>query len=264
MKALLGDMAISPYTIPSTVYSFVYAMISIFGYCCIGDYKRDRIPWLQKLISFYDILMVCFLAAQINFLSYVIGDGSSVGLYSDNTDRGELWVTIHALSRVLHSVDTLYILIRNDRGRMTYAHLFHNSTILIIWGLVLDNNSVMSMGTIRFTAMVHSLIYMFIYAYWSISTWGKCITPGSQIVTSFVIVCYNVLIIHSASAIYAAQDMETYSSHRTITYSLFLLHHIIMLCLVFPLIWKKRITRCCPTQREVTHRPTVGEDIEGI
>jgi hypothetical protein len=257
---MLDSIVLGTYTIPAAIVSGAYLILIVLGYLYVSDYKRPRTSFLKRVMTLYNVTMVVFHAMQAWHLSAVLTDGDSQidGLSMDNTEVGKLWTKIHALSRPHHIVDTLFMLIRHDRGRLTYAHVFHNSTVMILWALVLDNETMLNMGTIRVTALVNSVMYLAIYAYWSLAVWGQCITPGGQLTTGFVLSAYCALVVHSGAMIYVSQSRAV---ANMLISGFWMAHQIIMLLLVFPLLYKKRNNRCWRSQRETDHDPTVGEEV---
>lgn len=250
------DASFYPLTAPGIAAAVCGFILTSVTYCYIEDRRARRQLWVMKGITLYDVLLVGFYAAQSYvFLTFLTNSGSITGFGVTNSDDVKLWLRIHAYSRFLHIVDTIYPLYRSNRGQITYALLWHNALILPLWGFILDNEVLYSQGYVVCIAMLMCVMYCVVYSYLALSAWQICITPGAHIVTSFEVTVYCILFIHSCVTFYIGtqkpSDVQMMSSVFWCVYAAG------MMGFVMKLMWKKRPLKCWPSLQMRGHQ-TVG------
>lgn len=246
-----------PHAAPAVAIAACGFVLTMVTYCYLEDRRIKRERWLMKLITLYDVLLVGFYAAQAYMCATFLSEQDTLtGFGSFTTAAARTWIRVHAYSRFLHVVDTVYPLYRSNRGQISYALVWHNAWILPLWGLVLDNDVLLRQGYVLFVAMLMSLMYCVVYAYLAVSAWQICITPGAHLTTSFQVTVYCALFVHSGVAFYLSGEDD--SDVRMLSAALWGVYHLGMTVAVMKLMWKKRPLQCWPSMQMRDPRPTVG------
>lgn len=249
----------NPHTIPAIGVSVCGYVLTMITYCYLDDRKIARTLRLMKITTAYDLLLVGFYATQAYmFFTFLSEQGAMTGFDVVNGDHIKKWLRIHAYSRLLHVIDTLYPLYRSNKGQISWALLWHNLWILPLWGFILDNKVLLNQGYVTFIAMVMCVMYSAIYAYLAISVWQKCVTPGAHLTTALEVTVYCVLFLHSCIAFYfGTQESSVVQMQST---GAWCVYNLGMMIFVMKLMWKKRPLDCWPTLQMSTTKATVGGD----
>lgn len=235
-------------------------LVTAGGYIYSMEIAAPRQAWIQKVITVYNLSMMVFSGVMAYKMSVFLSEAQTIsGFDTETTAEAQKWLKIHAYSRVAHIVDLIYTTVRLERARFGTHTFFFNMTIFPLWGFSLDNVGIFGNGAICFTAMINSLLYAGVYFYWSISVWGKFITPGAHIFTSYSVALYCLMAVHSAAGVVIAANAGT----RPVVYArgMWFVQEVVMLFLVMQLMWVKRVAACCPKQRkQALARTAVPQD----
>ena len=241
-----GSLVVGSFTTGGTAVGFVCLFVICIA-CCHADNHTAKAPWFMKLLTVYNIGMFAFSGVQAYYLQSFLStqeDFSGVDVKVGEGDAVRTWLWVHAAAQVSHLVDVGYMIARGGHERISYAASFHAAIIFGLWGLCLDNRAVVfANGTIVFVAMMMSVQAVAIYAYRIPATWGKCITPGSQISTGFQITILSLLALQCGYALYYA--ISAGSVPRSVCTGAWLAYSIAMTILVMGLMFKQRSNRCC-------------------
>jgi len=119
------------------------------------------------------------------------------GLNSEYTRYYEYFMFVHYCSKLLDFVDTVLILIRKNFKQLTFLHVYHHCSILVIWGILLHYN--VGNGTATFGAGLNSLIHTIMYSHYLVSSL-KIPNPFKQLVTISQMVQFVICLTHSIVA----------------------------------------------------------------
>ena len=251
----------SPLTFPATGLGASYLIIVTLGYCFLDDYKETVKSRTMHALAAYNVALFLGHFVMAAYLVGVRGGGPLLPGQTNN-QSGEMWIAIHAYSRFVHFVDTIIIFLRQDKARLTWAHIFHNTCICALWALVLDNTSVLADAGIRLQAACHSVKYTLVHLYFAFTTYGACAYPCSYVVTVMIIAIHSSLVILDGVLWYQAYNDETESSQPTLVVAtVFGVYEFGMVLFTMPLMWKKRINKCCLSRRQGMSARTVGEAV---
>jgi len=121
------------------------------------------------------------------------------GLNFPYSAKTEYFIFIHYLSKLLDFVDTYLILCKKDYRRLSFLHIYHHSSILIIWGLLLHYN--VGNGTASFGSGLNALIHTIMYTHYFVTSFGIR-NPFKQLVTMSQMFQFFLCLLHSIAALY--------------------------------------------------------------
>eukprot|EP01098_Paradermamoeba_levis_P005219 TRINITY_DN2215_c0_g1_i2.p1 TRINITY_DN2215_c0_g1~~TRINITY_DN2215_c0_g1_i2.p1 ORF type:complete len:261 (+),score=70.82 TRINITY_DN2215_c0_g1_i2:119-901(+) len=112
----------------------------------------------------------------------------------------EKFMMIHYFSKILDFVDTFVILVKKDSRRLSALHLFHHSTIFLVWGWNGQQNA-LSIESVAFGALYNSFIHVLMYSHYLVTSFGIS-NPFKKVVTQMQIFQFYVQFSHAAFVMY--------------------------------------------------------------
>lgn len=112
-------------------------------------------------------------------------------LYNSNL---EYFTYIHYLSKYLDYFDTWFIILRKKERQLSFLHVYHHSSIGIIWGFLLYNNH--GNGTASFGCLINSFIHLIMYSHYLLTSFGIN-NPYKKIITKAQLFQFYLSFIHS-------------------------------------------------------------------
>jgi len=92
------------------------------------------------------------------------------GLNSQYNAGTEWFMLVHYLSKFLDYCDTWIMLVKKNDRQLTFLHVYHHTSILIIWGYLLQVGD--ANGTAYFGAFINSFIHLIMYSHYFITSIG--------------------------------------------------------------------------------------------
>jgi len=121
-----------------------------------------------------------------------------------STNKNEMKVTnalwFYFFSKAIEFMDTIFMVVRKRFTQITFLHVFHHSTMLIIWWIVM---SWIPGGQAWFGPVLNSLVHVLMYAYYGLSVipslreklWWK------KYITMFQLLQFLLIFTHTISAL---------------------------------------------------------------
>jgi hypothetical protein len=240
-----------PLLLPATAVTSGYLLLVAASACYLGDFKEPRTARGRLVVSLYNAAMVVAYAVMGAWLWGVLGSEGLSTVDPTHTAHDPVPTRVYGYSRPVQFLETLVVMYRGDRSRLTVAHVLHNALTLPLWAVVLDNVP----GQYRVVAALHATVYALYHAYYVPATYGKCAYPCAYGVTGALLGLH----LSTAGLVGVMLRDGRDSSGRWVPAAAWLLYSALMFACTAPIMWKKRLNRCCPTQPDVHHVRTVGE-----
>jgi elongation of very long chain fatty acids protein 4 len=110
--------------------------------------------------------------------------------YSANTRYA---VFLHYCCKFVDFLDTVFILLRKKDAQFSFLHVYHHSTIGIMWGFLLNIGH--GNGTASFGAWINSLVHVVMYGHYFYTSFGLR-NPLKAYITSFQITQFYLCLLH--------------------------------------------------------------------
>lgn len=182
------------------------------------NYIDDEIPLkLNKFMFFYNsfqILFNLFMIAGFLFTNYF-----------------EFFMYLHYLSKYIDYIDTIIIVLRKKDNQLTFLHLYHHSTISIIWGIILNANLANQIS--YFGCLINSFIHSIMYSHYLYSSFGL-INPYKKYITKAQITQFILCILHSIYVI-------NFNFEMPIFYPLLQIIYCMIMIILFQNFYKKKL-----------------------
>lgn len=191
------------YPLTSYLFTFnmniIYICYSLFLNLIMNNYS----PFiLNKFMFFYN-------SFQILFNSYIVYGF----LFTNNY---EFYIYIHYLSKYIDYIDTFIIILRKKQNQFTFLHLFHHSTVGIIWAIVLNSNVDNEIS--YFGCLINSFIHSIMYSHYLYTSFGL-INPYKKIITNIQIIQFYLCIFHSIYILNFTNNINIFFPFLQIFYS---------------------------------------------
>merc|ERR1719453_1694320 len=165
----------------------------------------------RKAMSIPKGLMMVYNFAQVlinGYVAYAIaaplgGRVWGIGLVDSPAIR--YGVFLHYLCKYLDMVDTLIIALRKKEEQLSFLHLWHHSTIVIVWGWVVNTwPTAEESGSAAYAygAWINSIIHVIMYFYYGVTALEvKVPTPLKKSVTTCQLTQFASCIVHAFAAL---------------------------------------------------------------
>jgi len=182
-------------------------------------------------------IMVAYNAIQVGINLYVAyhitvaTSGWVVGLGLKDTPAIRHGVWLHYLCKYLDFADTLIIILRKKSEQLSFLHLWHHSTIALVWGWVVNTWPMENSSAVyAYGAWINSCIHVIMYFYYMCTAMN--LRPSAYLkkaVTSAQLTQFASCIVHAVSALFLDVTPVQYNCVQV-------LYHIGMLKLFLPLL----------------------------
>lgn len=141
---------------------------------------------------------------------------------------------VHYLSKYLDWCDTFFIIAKgNARKQLSFLHIYHHSTIGVVWGILLALGN--GNGTARYGALINSITHILMYSHY-LWTSFKFKNPFKALLTKWQITQFYSCFVHAIVVLSGVFLTETHMSVPCAWMQFF--YHITMVYLfTFHLHW---------------------------
>ncbi|CAF1104585.1 unnamed protein product [Brachionus calyciflorus] len=180
-----------------------YLMMVIFGKRIMSYLPEIKVPaWILFTYNFGLVLLSAYMFEEIIVgviqADYNLGCGEINNKPEESRVTNALWW--YFFSKAIEFLDTFWMIIRKRFIQVTFLHVFHHSTMLLIWWVVI---SWIPAGQAYFGASLNCVVHVFMYTYYAFSVipslkdklwWKKYITTFQlvQFVITFSHTCYGI------------------------------------------------------------------------
>lgn len=184
----------NPYFMSITASGY-FSMIYI-----LTKYMKEKKPYsLKYLMLIYNNAQILLNMYMIYGLSSLISYPNIYGINKPYTSYLRYFVYIHYLSKYFDYFDTLFIILRGkEKLQLSFLHVYHHSSIGIIWGLLLHYGH--GNGTASFGCFINSIIHLFMYSHYLCTSLGYN-NPFKKYITRAQLLQFVLCCIHSLIAI---------------------------------------------------------------
>jgi hypothetical protein len=121
----------------------------------------------------------------------------------------------HYLTKYLDLFDTLFITLSKNTRQLSFLHVYHHVSIVVIWDLLVSHN--VNDGTIGTPALVNSFVHTVMYAHYLIQAFGYK-NPFKVWVTRIQLMQFVYCFFHSIAMIHHETVMPKYYGYIQLVY----------------------------------------------
>lgn len=217
----------------------------------------------RKAISIPKPVLVFYNVAQVLinlYVAYAIAaplGGRVWGIGLKDNAKVRYGVFLHMLCKYLDYCDTLIIVLRKKSEQLSFLHLWHHFSILIVWGWVVNtwpSGAEGGSAAYAYGAWINSCIHVVMYAYYGLTAMNiRPPPPLKKAVTSMQLTQFASCIVHAFAALALDTTPIFYNAVQVV-------YHIGMLKLFLPLLLSKQGGKSAP--KEVDKTPAQKESVK--
>ncbi len=174
---------------------FITTNIYLSSIYFLNNYMKNKNPYVLKHpLVIYNILQVLLNIYMINGLIGITTITNIFGLNTQFNDNLRYYTYVHYLSKYLDYCDTFFIILRKKQNQLTFLHIYHHSSIAIVWGMLLYND--VANGTAVFGGLLNSIIHTLMYMHYLWTSLGYN-NPFKKLITQSQIAQFYICFTHS-------------------------------------------------------------------
>lgn len=154
---------------------------------------------LKYIMMGYNIFQVLFNGYIVYGLNSLVSFPNIFGLNTPYNDRLQYFVFLHYISKYIDFADTLFIILRKKNNQLSFLHIYHHSTIPLIWGGLLYAGH--GNGTAAFGALINSIIHMIMYSHYFYTSLGYY-NPLKKYITQAQMMQFALCFLHSIMVLF--------------------------------------------------------------
>ena len=190
-------------------YSFqmsgMYIILSLTG---LYYNKNFKIKNIKLYMGIYNIMQILLCSYMVYGLSEFFEYKNIFGIGIPYNKNIEYFIYIHYLSKYLDWFDTLWMIYNNkSEKQMTFLHLYHHSTINLIWGYLLYIGH--GNGLVYFGTFINSFVHIVMYSHYLITSLGYK-NPIKKYITFTQLSQFMLCFIQSCLVLFYYKDTSNY------------------------------------------------------
>mmetsp|Transcript_81085 Transcript_81085/g.161200 ORF Transcript_81085/g.161200 Transcript_81085/m.161200 type:complete len:253 (-) Transcript_81085:306-1064(-) len=204
--------------------------------------SRSAVHIPKQVMVLYNVMQVVINGYVAYAIAAPLGGWVfGIGLPDSPALRHGVW--LHYLCKYMDMIDTTIIALRKKSDQLSFLHLYHHATIVVVWGWVVNTWPIATeggSGAYAYGAWINSCVHVIMYGYYGVAALGvKVPQLIKKSVTTVQLSQFASCIMHA----FAALAFDTTPIFYNITQ---VLYHIGMLYLFLPLLlrgYKPRETK---------------------
>ena len=145
---------------------------------------------------------------------------------------------VHYLSKWLDWCDTLFIILKgNSLKQLSFLHVYHHSTIGVVWGILLRSGA--GNGTARYGALINSVTHVLMYSHYLWTSFGLR-NPLKSYLTMWQITQFYSCFLHAILVLTGVFIVET-KVPRDMAWLQFCYHITMIYLFTFKMAWVPKL-----------------------
>lgn len=174
---------------------YLYSLYILLNYMKKTEKKYD----FKKVLMCYNTVQIVVNTYIIYGTYYIISIPNIFAINTQYTDSVKYFTYLHYLSKYLDYLDTYFIILkRKDKEQLSFLHIYHHSTISLIWAYLINNGH--GNGTTAYCALINSFVHLIMYSHYLVTSFGYK-NPFKKLVTMSQIAQFYSCIMHSVIVI---------------------------------------------------------------
>jgi len=213
--------------IPAITLVLIYLTIVILGPRYMKHREAFHIPsWILFTYNMALVVLSAYMVEEIVVGIYRSGYNLFCQGMNVTYDKNEMKVTnalwFYFFSKAIEFMDTILMVVRKRFTQITFLHVFHHSTMLIIWWIVM---TWIPGGQAWLGPVLNSTVHVFMYSYYGLSVipslrdklWWK------KYITIFQLVQFILIFTHTFSGLLRGCDYPLWGQYMLNGYMIIML-----------------------------------------
>lgn len=181
--------------------------------------EKYKLEAFSKVYNLSQIILCGYMTW--GFFTYGFSLENPFGLNSPFTKEIEWFMFVHYVSKFLDFVDSWIMILKQNFRQLTFLHVYHHSSILLVWGFLLQLGQ--ASGTAYFGAFLNSLVHLLMYSHYLYTSFGfvnplKKWVTYIQLIQFFLCICHAVLTIFYETVLMKELAYLQFGYHLTMIY----------------------------------------------
>ena len=125
----------------------------------------------RSVLVMYNLVQVAINAYVAYAIAHAVG-GWVFGLGVRDTPAVRHGVYLHYLCKYLDMLDTVIIVLRKKREQLSFLHLYHHSSIVVVWGWVVHTWPADASAVYCYGAWINACVHVVMYFYYGLTAVG--------------------------------------------------------------------------------------------
>eukprot|EP00908_Phaeocystis_cordata_P025689 Transcript_8160.p1 GENE.Transcript_8160~~Transcript_8160.p1 ORF type:complete len:297 (+),score=105.89 Transcript_8160:2-892(+) len=191
-------------------------------------HRKTPVSIPKGVLVLYNVVQVVVNAYVAYVIAHAVG-GWVFGLGVRESPAVRHGVYLHYLCKYLDMFDTVIIALRKKSEQLSFLHLYHHSTIVVVWGWVVHTwPAEGSSAVYSYGAWINSVVHVVMYFYYGLTAVGIR-PPFKKAVTIFQLSQFGSCIVHAIAVLLLDTTPGIYNAMQVC-------YHISMLYLFLPLL----------------------------
>ncbi|RNA39223.1 elongation of very long chain fatty acids 2-like [Brachionus plicatilis] len=181
-----------------------YLLMVFLGKRVMSYFPEIKVPsWVLFIYNFGLVLLSAYMFEEIVVGVYQSGYNYACGEINNKPAETKVTKALwwYFFSKAIELLDTFWMIVRKRFNQVTFLHVFHHSTMLIIWWVVI---SWIPAGQAYFGAALNCVVHVFMYTYYAFSVipslkdklWWK------KYITTFQLAQFVITFSHTLNGMY--------------------------------------------------------------
>ena len=159
-------------------------------------HRKTPVSIPKGVLVLYNVVQVVVNAYVAYVIAHAVG-GWVFGLGVRESPAVRHGVYLHYLCKYLDMFDTVIIALRKKSEQLSFLHLYHHSTIVVVWGWVVHTwPAEGSSAVYSYGAWINSVVHVVMYFYYGLTAVGIR-PPFKKAVTIFQLSQFGSCIVHA-------------------------------------------------------------------
>jgi len=177
--------------------------------------------YVKPFMQVYNVVQIVLCGYMVWGLAPCLGFPNIFGINTDLDKTGEWFVFVHFLSKYLDWLDTLWILLSKKRSQLSFLHVYHHSTIVVVWGILL--NCGVGSGAVRYGAWINSLTHVIMYSHYLWTSFGLK-NPFKKFITMWQIGQFYSCEVHAFLVLFLDRTPVQYYAAMQVAYQITMIY----------------------------------------
>jgi len=206
-----------------TTWPFMLSVVAFYLLSIVVLKLNKHKFQLDIFMKFYNFTQIVLCAYMTwGFILHGFSLENPFGLNHEFTQGIEWFMFVHYVSKYLDFFDTWIMILKQNLRQLSFLHVFHHSSILLVWGFLLQMNQ--ANGTAYFGAFLNSIVHLIMYSHYLWTSFGFT-NPFKKWVTHIQMIQFVLCIVHSVLSVIFETVLEKRLAYLQFCY------HIIMIVL---------------------------------
>ena len=203
-------------------------LLTILFLNSIMSRRGNPVKISPKMIVIYNIYQIV-ANSYIGFMIQQHSSNNVWGLFVPDSPNLRYCIYLHCLTKYVDFIDTVLIVLRKKNSQLSFLHLYHHSTIGVIWAWVYETWPMNHSAAYIYGAWINSWVHVLMYFYYMTTAFNIRLPLFKKSVTTIQLTQFVTCMVHAICTI-VFDSVPLYFSGVQLCY------HISLFYLFWPLL----------------------------